>query len=305
MMSQLDNARVVFVDGVAIDDGNARIFIGGAFADVGTNASRMILLTKDDKWMTHDVRTRVVAVHACPSPFELYGLGRDGLVSIATAMDVQWERIATSGTGTGKLGYLKHIRRIAGDLYVCGHRHQVYKRIGNDWRLISREILRSDQPAVGYNLNAMDGIAPDNIYAVGDRGLVFHYDGQTWKDIDSPTNVSLEQILYISEHEMYVCGAQGTVMTGSGGTWRIIDHDSFTANIWGMAYFGGSIFLATPNNIFEWNGTDMLDATPDVGFDGHFNRLSASETHLWAIGINDIACFDGGSWSRVIYPGNI
>ena len=54
------------------------------------------------------------------------------------------------------------------------------------------------------------GSGADDVYAVGTRGAIHHYDGKEWTEVDSPTNRNLETVFCRSKNEIYVVGWSGT-----------------------------------------------------------------------------------------------
>ncbi len=304
-MGQPSHDHVTFVDGVAIDQGDLRIYLGSGFSTQDLDASRMLLLSGAGRWMTHDIPSRVISVHARRSPLELYGLGRDGFVSIATTTRVAEEAIPDAGTGRGKFGYVTQIRSIGEQLHVCGSLHQVYRRVRAGWEHIDDEILVRNVRAVGYNLNSIDGTAPNDIYTVGDRGHIFHYDGTRWRETGSPTNYDLERVLCASADEVWICGMHGILMRGNRSGWELLgDPEEFVEDFWGIAVFQDNVYLSTARGIVKWDGTGFDPVDVGVPFSGSFHRLTASDKTLWAVGVNDLVCFDGQRWTEVVYPGN-
>ncbi|NLY14312.1 MAG: glycosyl hydrolase [Gammaproteobacteria bacterium] len=69
-------------------------------------------------------------------------------------------------------------------------------------------------------LFAMDGNSQGQAWAVGDNGLILHFDGQNWQQEDSPSQVNLRAVLCSSDNNVYAAGAEGTVlMRDNQGQW--------------------------------------------------------------------------------------
>ena len=80
-------------------------------------------------------------------------------------------------------------------------------------------------------------IAANNIWAAGDKGAVYHYDGATWQQMASPTREKLNTITGYATHDGY--------------------------QIW----IGGTNILYYKNNDDEWQ--EIMDGNPEViGFSG-------------------------------------
>jgi hypothetical protein len=297
--------ELTFVDGVAVGAAGVDLYLGCGFPTLDVQASRMLLLRSNGKWGHHDVHARVRSVDISESPFGFYSLSGDGVVSVGSMQGINFERIADAGTGAGKFGYVKRIKKIGDSLYVCGDQRQVYVRVGARWQHLDADILMNDPLAVGVSLNDIGGTDERNIYAVGDRGVIFHYDGSRWANIASPTNRNLERIFVRSRDEIYICGDATTLLKGSNDKWNVIETGfDLEETFWGVAFFQGAQYLATEHRIvrLDDNGLSVVDT--GIPTSGSYHRLSATSEKLWSIGVNDLAFFDGRQWTRVEYPPN-
>lgn len=306
MMDDLEHAKLTFIDGAAVDQGEVELYLACSFTDINIGKSRMLLLRKDGKWGHHDVSTYARSVDISNNPFGFFALGKDGVVSIGSLSQISFEFIDDAGTGAGKLGYVKRIKNIGENLYVCGDLHQVYQRKNGSWAHMDNDIIIKDPRAVGVSLNDIDGLSDNDIYTVGDRGVIYHFDGAGWEKLESPTNCNLERVLCSSSDEIYITGGLGTLLRGNKNGWKVIHPDNpINDTIWGVAKFQNCIYLSTNLQLYKLNG-DVLEAV-DTGIpvSGSYYRLTASKTKLWSIGVNDISAFDGSTWSQVIYPDNI
>jgi hypothetical protein len=301
-MTQPSDAPLTFIDGVAVDSDDIRLYLACGFTTSNVAESRMLLLSSEGKWGRHDVNSRVRSVDVGCNPFTFYALGKDGMVSLGDRDGIKFEFISDAGTGINKYGYVKRIRHIGEQLYVCGDLHQVYRRSRNAWAHIDNGILIKDYRAVGRSLNDIHGMDEADIYTVGDRGVIFHYDGKKWQEIISPTNCNLERVLCRSKDEIYACGAHGTLLRGNKNGMEIIQtDDQFRETLWGLAWFQDKIYVTSVLNIWMLNGQELQKVEHGITVSGSYNRLSASKNTLWSIGVNDLLTYDGHSWLAVEY----
>lgn len=69
-------------------------------------------------------------------------------------------------------------------------------------------------------LFAIDGNAQGQAWAVGDDGLILHFDGQHWQREASSTDINLRAVLCAPDNRVYAAGAEGTVlMRNQDGLW--------------------------------------------------------------------------------------
>lgn len=298
----MNELSYTLMDGVAVNSEKIKIYFAANLSNDEREISRMVLFSDTDRWGKHNINTTIRSVDARLSPLEFYALGKNGNISICDVNHITFEKIPDAGTGNGKYGYVKRIKSIADQIYVCGDLHQVYKRENGLWRHIDDQILIHDLKTVGQALNDIAGTASDDIYTVGDGGAIFHYDGKHWKDTVSPTSCHLERILCVSKDEVYICGSNGVFLRGNYlSGWEILgDQDSLKEDFWGMAMFQGKLYLATPLRIVTWTGVDFEEVNISFESKGAFHRLSVSDSVLWSIGVHDLACFDGQQWEKML-----
>jgi photosystem II stability/assembly factor-like uncharacterized protein len=60
-------------------------------------------------------------------------------------------------------------------------------------------------------------------WAVGDRGTIAHYNGDTWEKVDSPTNTWLHKVFMVSTSDGWAVGDQGTILHYQNGVWSIYE----------------------------------------------------------------------------------
>ena len=80
------------------------------------------------------------------------------------------------------------------------------------------------------------GIAENDVFAVGDKGTILHYDGATWSVMESGTTVDLRGVWGTSATNVYAVGYEGgTILHYDGLEWSTINSGTTNTlyNIWG------------------------------------------------------------------------
>ncbi|WP_211310994.1 WD40/YVTN/BNR-like repeat-containing protein [Halomonas denitrificans] len=73
-------------------------------------------------------------------------------------------------------------------------------------------------------LFAIDGTARGEAWAVGDDGMILHFDGAQWRTEESPTQVNLRAVACTPGGRVYAAGGEGTVLERShDGRWTRLD----------------------------------------------------------------------------------
>jgi photosystem II stability/assembly factor-like uncharacterized protein len=109
-------------------------------------------------------------------------------------------------------------------------RYTILKFDGEKWS-------RMDAPAVAPgkgNLNGVWGASGTDVFAVGDDGVILHYDGKTWTETADRTRTQmalratadLYGIYGFSEKQAYAVGRYGTILYYDGADWKKVDSAS-------------------------------------------------------------------------------
>jgi hypothetical protein len=192
-------------------------------------------------------------------------------------------------------GSIHGVYSVAGKAYAVGFGGIVYRMdtIG-DWSWIGEQLPES------FDIAAIDGFSETDIYACGLKGALWHFDGETWRPLDSPTKLHLQKIRCTPEGAVYAAGAKGMILKNEGGAWRVVDHGGMDRDIWGLEYFAGKLYVSTFSGVFTLEG----DKLEPVDFDGNSpqstHKLAQCLECIWSVGDRDIVSFDGQTWSKII-----
>jgi hypothetical protein len=151
-----------------------------------------------------------------------------------------------------------------------------------------------------FDIEAIHGFSATDIYTAGFRGEMWHFDGNTWKKKEPPTNVILTCVLCAQDGLVYVGGHKGVLLRGRQNKWEIVEHHQTTDDIWGLADFKGSIYFSTMSGVYKLDGdavrqVDFGPAKPNTTY-----QLSAVAEVMWSVGRGDIVSFDGNKWTTVV-----
>lgn len=251
------------------------------------------------KFSAIEIEDQCVAIAIAQQPTEQgVFVGLAGKVFCIGSGEEHWEQIS----GPKMRGPLRCARSIAGKVYAAGMDRQVYRRDErNNWVACDQgaKPKKSNEDTV-TGFEGIDGFAANDIYAVGWNGEIWHYDGKRWRQIESPTNIILTNICCAGDGKVYACGRVGTLLRGRGDEWEVIEHDSIDKDIWGLAWYQDTLYVATRTALFTLNKKDKLKVVRfEDDIPGSFYHLSAADGVLWSIGTKDVMAYDGSEWSRI------
>lgn len=300
-----------YLEGYSITSGTLRysdlgylLATDDALIAQGVAHTRVITIDQGD-WGGDDLDWLASSSAVCHDPQERFiaaaQLGHTTWV--AGGGQASEEAITTnSARSVQSRGYIREIREIAGGkLYAAGTCRQLYRRDGPaNW--VCLDIWQKDESdeILDCSFESVDGFSEEEIYTVGWEGEIWLFNGSSWKQIESPTNVSLYKVLCAPDGNVYAAGTFGTLLRGKGDAWELIEHEDTTDDIWGLAWFEGQLYLSTTSVVYRLDG-DQLKLV-DYG-DGEVPttcyHLSAADGILWSIGAKDVVQFDGSKWTRI------
>jgi hypothetical protein len=231
-------------------------------------------------------------------------LGKNGEVAYISGGKVQ-EAVQIPGAGLNTAqpyGYVEAIKRINGELYVCGYGRQVYKLIDEEWVSIADDILTRDRATGFFDI---DGADAQHVYAVGWKGEIYFHDGARWHKDDSPTTAHLGAVRCVGPNNVWICGDKGVVLHGQFNQWHRLDDPAYTDNWYSIESFNGQIYLAGNDVLACISNGQIKPVDTGLGKPFTVHRLHAADGMLWAIGRANILVFDGKQWSEVIHPDNV
>lgn len=139
-------------------------------------------------------------------------------------------------------------------------------------------------------LNAIHGTSTENVYAAGDNGTVFHYDGRVWTEVETPTNAALLAVLCHND-DVYFAGASGTLFLKTGDRWdQLHSQDEITIN--SLAWYRDTLFAAAGlRGVYRLGDDGLVPFKERIIF-----RLKTVGDLLFGFGNRLLIQFDGSGW---------
>ncbi|AEV99092.1 hypothetical protein A4D02_11055 [Niastella koreensis] len=139
-----------------------------------------------------------------------------------------------------------------GSIVCCGSGAGIFSYDDHQWKLLNKGLPDN------CDLITIGGLSLDNLYAFGKRGAVFHYDGDKWTRLESPTSKMLVNMLPVSADEFYCCGWSGTFLIKRKSSWEKKDAPD-EHNFYSMIHFEKKLLIAAGNGgIFSFDNNEIL-----------------------------------------------
>jgi hypothetical protein len=275
--------------------------------DVDASLVEMLVGRNPDTWKTFPVPTmRVRSLARLGDATWL--VGKHGEVwRVKSLADIKKDQLPDSGVlGARRLGPPKLIRRIGGHLYVCGYAGQCYTLQGDRWVHMDDGLAEPQGTGTSIRLEGMHGTAPDDIYVVGSRGLLAHWDGRQWAKVPLMTDAWLAGVRCLARDNIMAVGDNGVIVHGDGQRWTVSQIPGYEQSpLADVEVFNGRVYVAAVGQLLvntKDGGWDVVKHHLDKKIE--FFRLTVGDGRLWAMGSKRISSFDGRQWDVHIDPNN-
>lgn len=225
-----------------------------------------------------------------------FALGEDGQMLVFEKLK-HWERPLTAMPGyEAGHGPVRKIRAFGDAVLAVGMDRRVYEfKPDETWVNRSAPATRA-KPVTGFE--AVTGTSLNDFYCAGWRGEIWHSSAGVWQQIDSPTNILINDLTVVGD-TIYGCGQAGLIIAGSGSQWRVLDQGAFELDLFSICVFQGRIFVASLYGVYELKqdklyGVDFGGRAPKTA-----HTLCPVDDGLGLIGAKDLFFFDGASWRKL------
>jgi len=72
------------------------------------------------------------------------------------------------------------------------------------------------------DLTAVHGRAANDVWIVGDLGTALHWDGASWRGVAVPTKTTLTDVLALARDDAWAVGADGVIAHWDGASWKLV-----------------------------------------------------------------------------------
>lgn len=235
-----------------------------------------------------------------------------GVVSINYLGGVAFEDLLSGGYLEDKVGeasrkkvygrtVLNQVRNVAGVAYAVGTHRAVYRRQdANRWQVMDDGIFDGEDFDCGFD--SVHGFSEEEIYAVGEGGEIWQFDGSKWQKRETGTNIYLHGVVCTSAGIVCAVGAMGTVLLGRNEEWRRLEGVPTGLEFWSVEEFGGRIYVAASTSLlFELvEGELRLVNFGECAIPSTVHHLFTIEGSLYALGSKHLRRFDGTNWHDLL-----
>lgn len=149
------------------------------------------------------------------------------------------------------------------------------------------------------------GTDAGNIYACGNRGAMFHYNGTAWSAMDLGTTLPITR-LYEKDGVMYAVGHGGQIWRNTAGQWTAMTSGT-TKNLYGIGTFDDEVYACGEEGTLRrlsgtsWSTTPTQIVTRDPATGATTDTLARDTDLASLLTVNQY--FIGGAYKKPNYEG--
>jgi hypothetical protein len=159
------------------------------------------------------------------------------------------------------------------------------------------------QPTLA-DIKGVDGVSPNDVWAVGPSGTVIHWNGSNWSSSSSSTVRTLKGIDMVTSTNGFAVGAAGAIIKWNGTIWSSVTSPT-TSQLNGISLDSATDGFAVGGGgtIIKWDGANwtLYNSSPTTNDLNGVYMVSA--TSGWAVGASGkILRWNGTNWSTATSP---
>ncbi|HUU03386.1 MAG TPA: hypothetical protein VM425_18270 [Myxococcota bacterium] len=163
----------------------------------------------------------------------------------------------------------------------------------------------SRDPIAGCSTNLRDisGSAQDNIWVVGEDGVILKWNGSSWNAVASNTTKILNGVWTLSGQDAWAVGDLGEIVRYQAGQWSEVP-SGVSTDLNAVWAYSSSMAVAVGDGgvIRHWNGSDWTNKTSGTS-ENLYSVWGSAPDNVWVAGRapsdqnNMVLHWNGSSWS--------
>jgi hypothetical protein len=203
---------------------------------------------------------------------------------------------------------IENISKVGEQVYGVGFGRIITKRIGPDhWELMTESIQDSTAKNTGFY--DLDGFDENDLYAVGGKNDIWHFDGEDWSPVDVVDAPFLPMCVCCAEDGyVYIGGAWGMIARGRGDEWETYMPESRVDKFSSVVSYQGRIFFGNESRVYVMPHNAQTLEYKEYDFEGQISSLGARRMDvghglMMFASLGRVALYDGVQW-KMIYSGS-
>lgn len=245
-------------------------------------------------------------INSSPNPNDYITIDTSGII-------LSWEndcegRINGEIPGTNRFSSISKVVKVEQSVYALGAWFRIYKRIGEgEWENNFNTLpipYHMIENGGTYHFQDMAGFSEDDMYAVGDEGSVYHFDGKKWNEAAFPANIELTTVTCAGNGQVYISDRDCNIWVGRNSTWEKLVEQNMSLSFFDSAWFDDRMWFTNDYGIWVLENDKLVLAInaeykpiPEEAaiLCGRID-ISPDNKKMLVCGQKGAAVFDGNTW---------
>lgn len=202
-------------------------------------------------------------------------------------------------------GAVTRARCFGGSVVIANTARQLFERPGpGAWQLIGPPMEKAVGQTTGFE--DFDRFGPEDWYAVGGSGDIWHFDGTAWRQCRFPSNWGLSAVCCAGDGHVYV--AAGTALyRGRGNDWERMGRPlAQTIPLKDLVWYEDRLWATSDYGLWVLDGKDQLvEAEVESGVRACAGNLAVRDGVMLLAGYGGAAYKQGGRWTELFSDGDV
>ncbi len=96
----------------------------------------------------------------------------------------------------------------------------------------------------------IEGTSANDVWACGNQGAMFHFDGNQWSFVDMGTDQAIVNMYRADDGTLYACGHGGNIWRNTGGSWSAMNSGT-SEDLYGLGSYLGNMHACGKNGVLR------------------------------------------------------
>jgi hypothetical protein len=234
---------------------------------------------------------------------QFIGVDGDGRVLSMGSGVSEMERRIPRGRNGPQRGGVRKLRTFDRYTYVStGYRGLGRREDKDRWVTLCSTLQFDPDPDVSsdeYGFDDFDAFDVNDIYCVGGKGDVWHFDGRSFRQLDFPSNMYLESVCCAGDGSVYIGAQNGSIFKGRGDTWRLLHRDNLVLPFRDMVWYQDRVYCTSDHGLWEIKDDTLRTASVPEAIKVCSGNLSVADGVMLLAGAFGAAYHDGSGWTQM------
>lgn len=203
-------------------------------------------------------------------------------------------------------GAISRTKMIDGYAYICGGNRCVGKRLGKGEWFSHSEVIPKLADWSDGGFDDIAGFNENDLYAVGGKGDVWHYNGKTWQQLAFPTNIWTTTVCCGGDGNVYISCYEGLTFMGRENRWKKIYDGGISLGFKDMVWHEGKVWCTNDNGVWTIENGKLASASglpSDIRVCS--GSLSVNDGVMLMAGLGGAAFMENGQWHNLFLRGEM